>query len=75
MDEFISFAGGYLANSNATSTCLFCPYRTTDQYMSTGFNIEYSHHWRDFGIMLGFIGFNVSLDLSQVAHLGLIHAL
>jgi len=61
MDPFISFAGGYLADPSATSTCLFCPYRTTDQYMYAGFNISYSHHWRDLGIMLGITAFNVSL--------------
>ncbi|OAX36457.1 pleiotropic drug resistance ABC transporter [Rhizopogon vinicolor AM-OR11-026] len=59
MDTFISFAGGYLADSNATSTCLFCPYRTTNQYMLSQFNITYSHHWRDLFIMLGFTAFNV----------------
>jgi ATP-binding cassette, subfamily G (WHITE), member 2, SNQ2 len=62
MDNFITFAGGYLVDSNATSTCSFCPYRTTDDYMLAGFNIQYSHHWRDLGIMLGITAFNVSLD-------------
>lgn len=60
MDPFMSYAGGYLANPNATSNCLYCPFQTTDQYMYTGFNIEYSHRWRDVGIMLGVTLFNVS---------------
>ncbi|KAG1859914.1 ABC-2 type transporter-domain-containing protein [Suillus tomentosus] len=60
MDPFMSYAGGYLANPNATSNCLYCPFQTTDQYMFTGFNIEYSHRWRDVGIMLGVTLFNVS---------------
>jgi ATP-binding cassette subfamily G (WHITE) protein 2 (SNQ2) len=59
LDPFMSYAGGYLADPNATSTCLFCPYRTTDEYMFAAFNIEASHHWRDLGIMLGITAFNV----------------
>ncbi|OJA14947.1 hypothetical protein AZE42_03704 [Rhizopogon vesiculosus] len=59
MGPFISFAGGYLANPNATSECLYCPFQTTDQYMFAAFNIEYSHRWRDVGIILGTIVFNV----------------
>ncbi|KAG0700792.1 ABC-2 type transporter-domain-containing protein [Suillus ampliporus] len=59
MDPFISYAGGYLADSNTTSTCLFCPYRTTDEFMFSAFNITYSHRWRDLGIMLGITAFNV----------------
>lgn len=59
MDPFISYAGGYL---NATSSCLYCPFQTTDQYMYAGFNIQYSHRWRDVGIMLGVTVFNVSYD-------------
>ncbi|KAG2073835.1 hypothetical protein BDR04DRAFT_1093970 [Suillus decipiens] len=59
LDPFMSYAGGYLADPSATSTCLFCPYRTTDEYMLAGFNIESSHHWRDLGIMLGITAFNV----------------
>jgi ATP-binding cassette subfamily G (WHITE) protein 2 (SNQ2) len=60
LDPFMSYAGGYLADPSATSTCLFCPYRTTDEYMFAAFNIEASHHWRDLGIMLGITAFNVS---------------
>jgi ATP-binding cassette subfamily G (WHITE) protein 2 (SNQ2) len=60
MDPFMSYAGGYLANPNATSNCLYCPFQTTDQYMYVGFNIEYAHRWRDVGIMLGVTLFNVS---------------
>lgn len=59
MDPFMSYAGGYLTNPNATSSCLYCPFQTTDQYMYAGFNIQYSHRWRDVGIMLGVTVFNV----------------
>ncbi|KAG2159222.1 ABC-2 type transporter-domain-containing protein [Suillus bovinus] len=59
MDPFISFAGGYITNPNATTQCLYCPYRTTDEFMFSNFNILYSHHWRNAGIVLGIVVFNV----------------
>ncbi|KAG1767598.1 ABC-2 type transporter-domain-containing protein [Suillus placidus] len=59
LDPFMSYAGGYVADPSATSMCLFCPFRTTDEYMFAAFNIEASHHWRDLGIMLGITAFNV----------------
>ncbi|KAG0700795.1 ABC-2 type transporter-domain-containing protein [Suillus ampliporus] len=59
MDPFISSAGGYLTNPGATTECLYCPYRTTDEFMLSNFNIEFSHDWRNLGIVLGVVVFNV----------------
>ncbi|EJD01729.1 uncharacterized protein FOMMEDRAFT_126887 [Fomitiporia mediterranea MF3/22] len=58
MNAFISFAGGYLTNPNATSSCQFCAFRTTDQFMAASFNMFYSHRWRDFGLLMTYIAFN-----------------
>ncbi|TDL30143.1 hypothetical protein BD410DRAFT_780681 [Rickenella mellea] len=60
MQNFISSRGGYLANPDATSSCQFCPYRTTDQFMGSSFNIEYSHRWRNIGILCGVTLFNIA---------------
>jgi len=60
MQRYISRAGGYLTNPDATSTCEFCSVRTTDQFLGANFNIKYSHHWRDLGFVLAFVLFNVS---------------
>jgi ATP-binding cassette subfamily G (WHITE) protein 2 (SNQ2) len=59
MDPFIGFAGGYITNPGAAEGCQYCPYTTTDQYMSSRFNIKYSDHWRDLGIIFGFVTFNI----------------
>ncbi|KAG2073832.1 hypothetical protein BDR04DRAFT_1178890 [Suillus decipiens] len=59
MDPYISSAGGYVTNPNATSQCLYCPYLTANEYLLSGFNISYSHHWRNLGIVLGIVVFNI----------------
>jgi len=67
MQNYISNAGGYLTNPDATSSCQFCSSRTTDQFLGPSFNIQYSHHWRNVGFLAAYILFNVSLpDVSFV---------
>ncbi|TFK38290.1 pleiotropic drug resistance ABC transporter, partial [Crucibulum laeve] len=60
MNNYVSSAGGYLTNPDATSDCQFCSSRTTDQFLASGFNIFYSHAWRNFGIMMAFVIFNIA---------------
>lgn len=60
LDPFISVAGGYIMDSNATDVCTYCASRTTDQFLEGSFNIVYSQHWRNFGIFWAYIFFNVS---------------
>jgi len=59
LGRHISDNGGYLSNPTATSQCQFCSYRTTDEYLGNNFNIEYSQRWRDVGIFIAFIAFNI----------------
>ena len=59
MDQYIARAGGYLTNPDSTSDCQFCSFRNTDEYLDLSFNIKYSHRWRDIGIFVAFIVFNV----------------
>ncbi|KAG9313738.1 hypothetical protein JVU11DRAFT_6092 [Chiua virens] len=59
MDPYISFAGGYLTNPNATTDCEFCPFQYTDEFMRQTFNISYENHWRDLSIFVGVTVFNV----------------
>lgn len=61
MQNYIAASGGYLTNPNDTSDCMFCSSRTTDQFLSSSFNIFYSHHWRNFGLLFAYICFNVRL--------------
>ncbi|KAG2054926.1 pleiotropic drug resistance ABC transporter [Suillus hirtellus] len=59
MGPFMEFAGGYLTNPEAAEGCQYCPYKTADQYMYSRFNIKDSDHWRNLGIVFGFVAFNI----------------
>jgi len=59
LGQFINDFGGYVTNPDAVDGCEFCPFRTTDEYLATNSNIFYSHHWRNFGFMWIYIGFNI----------------
>lgn len=62
LQPYFDTAGGYLQFPNATEKCSLCPQSKTNQYLAI-LNSDYSHRWRNFGIMWGFIGFNVCAAL------------
>jgi ATP-binding cassette, subfamily G (WHITE), member 2, SNQ2 len=61
LNPYISYAGGYLIAPNATSSCEFCSFRTTDEFLGLSFNIYYSHDWSRAGIFIAFVIVNASL--------------
>ncbi len=67
LGPFIDMAGGYVENPSASSGCQYCAFQTTDQFLLSSFNIEYSHHWRNFGLFFVFIGFNVRCFSSRIS--------
>lgn len=58
MQPYISVAGGYLQNPDATSNCSFCPIKDTNVFLSA-FEIKYSNRWRDWGLIWVYIIVNV----------------
>ncbi|KAG8532824.1 uncharacterized protein KY384_002702 [Bacidia gigantensis] len=62
MADYISAAGGYLTNPNATTQCNFCTASDTNTYLSA-LSSSYSNRWRNFGIMWAFIIFNTAAAL------------
>jgi ABC-type multidrug transport system permease subunit/ABC-type multidrug transport system ATPase subunit len=54
-------APGYIANPNATQPelCGYCPFKNGDEYYSTTFGWDYSHKYRNLGIVVAFFAFNV----------------
>ncbi|KAG2364667.1 hypothetical protein BDR07DRAFT_1450169 [Suillus spraguei] len=59
MGPFMNFSGGYLTNPEAAEGCQYCYAKIADQVMYSRFNIEYSNHWRNLGIVFGFAAFNI----------------
>ena len=59
-------SGGYVQDENATTACNFCSTRTTDELMARNFNIFYQHYWRDFGIVMAYVGVNVSCSVGWI---------
>ena len=59
MKGYMSFAGGYLVDASASTTCQFCSTRTTDEFLAGNFNIRYSDRWWHLGIFVAYIVFNV----------------
>ncbi|TFY79979.1 hypothetical protein EWM64_g4033 [Hericium alpestre] len=60
LGAFIQRAGGFLLDESATGTCEYCQARTTDEWLSRSFNIIYSHHWWNFGLLWAYVIFNVA---------------
>jgi ATP-binding cassette subfamily G (WHITE) protein 2 (PDR) len=57
MSTFISQAGGYLTNPNATTDCNFCDLSQTNDFLAIN-STSHSNRWRDFGILWAYIIFN-----------------
>ena len=66
MNPYMSRAGGYLTNPDSTSACQFCSFRNADEFLDLSFNIKHSNRWRDVGIFLAFIAFNVRVPVFPV---------
>ncbi|KAK6461711.1 multidrug resistance protein [Scheffersomyces coipomensis] len=62
MAPYISLAGGYLTDSNATSGCQFCQMGSTNAFLAS-VNSYFSERWRNFGIFLAFIVINIILTI------------
>jgi len=58
-EDYITMAGGYLVNPTDSANCKFCSIATTDDFLRMSFNIEYAHRWRNVGIVLAFVMFNI----------------
>ncbi|GAA5859087.1 hypothetical protein JCM8547_003998 [Rhodosporidiobolus lusitaniae] len=57
MASYMTTAGGYLRDENATD-CQFCSIAETNVFLNS-VSYEYGNRWRDFGIMWVYILFNI----------------
>lgn len=58
MGPYISAAGGYLLDDNATDSCSFCTISDTNTFLA-GVQSSYADRWRNFGILFAYIVFNI----------------
>ncbi|KAJ1721035.1 ATP-binding cassette transporter snq2, partial [Coemansia biformis] len=63
--EWVKHASGYLNNPDASAGCQFCPFSVGDEfYHSLDWN--FSHRWRNFGILMGFLAFNIAFTTLMI---------
>jgi ABC-type multidrug transport system permease subunit len=59
--QWITQAGGQLANPDAMSNCGMCQYTVGDQFAQS-LSADYGFRWQNWGIFLGFTVFNIFLS-------------
>ncbi|KAF2632128.1 opaque-specific ABC transporter CDR3 [Macroventuria anomochaeta] len=59
MQEYMSMAGGYLRDGQATDQCQYCQLDNTDQFLRR-INANWDTRWRDFGLLWVYVAFNVA---------------
>ena len=56
--DYIKAVGGRLADNSATDMCKFCTIDKTNKFLQ-GVSSNYHDRWRNFGILWGFVIFNI----------------
>lgn len=56
---YMQNSGGRVLNPEVTGTCQFCPVAKTDDVL-VALGFSYAQRWRDFGLMLVYVSFNVA---------------
>ncbi|KAH6718951.1 opaque-specific ABC transporter CDR3 [Leptodontidium sp. MPI-SDFR-AT-0119] len=62
MQSYISQAGGYVLNPQATDQCQYCQLDNTDQYLSA-LGVDWDNRWRDFGILWVYVFVNIAIAI------------
>jgi ABC-type multidrug transport system permease subunit len=58
LDPYVNALHGKLINPESSADCKVCSLSTTDQFLAA-YNIHYSQHSRNIGILFAFVGFNI----------------
>ncbi|KAI9671630.1 MAG: hypothetical protein M1831_003158 [Alyxoria varia] len=58
LEQYLTLAPGRLLNPLARGSCQYCPVSNADQFLATS-NIYWEERWRNFGIVLAYIAFNI----------------
>ena len=63
LSSYLTEAPGKLLNPDSVTGCEYCPIRSADQALATSL-VFWSDRWRNFGIVLVYIGFNIMATLA-----------
>ena len=58
LEQYLTLSPGRLLNPSARDGCEYCPISNADQFLATS-NIYWEDRWRNYGIVLGYIAFNI----------------
>ncbi|GAA5916936.1 hypothetical protein JCM6882_003833 [Rhodosporidiobolus microsporus] len=70
---YVSVAGGYLADLNATSGCQYCQYSSGDGFLQT-MSLDYSKRGRDIGVFTAYCVFNCIVAVVATKYLTFVYA-
>jgi ATP-binding cassette subfamily G (WHITE) protein 2 (PDR) len=59
MRDYVSAAGGFLRDPQATGECQYCQMDSTDQFLQR-IHADWDTRWRDFGLLWVYVAFNVA---------------
>lgn len=62
MKDYMLRAGGYLLDESATGNCKYCTMASTNAFLQS-IDAKYKLRWRDIGIFIGFLVFNVVMTV------------
>ncbi|KAJ1811810.1 ATP-binding cassette transporter snq2, partial [Coemansia sp. RSA 2599] len=63
--DWVASAVGYINNPNATSACQYCSFKVGDEFYQS-LSWSFAHRWRNIGILLGFVVFNVAFTVLMI---------
>lgn len=63
MSSYINQTGGYLQDEMSTTSCSYCTISDTNTYL-TSLSSEYGDRWRNFGVGMVYIFFNIAASLA-----------
>lgn len=66
--EFVSAAGGYLVDGNATDICDYCQFSVGNQFYEP-LTILFSDRWRDLGILIAFVVSNSLIAIAAAKYI------
>lgn len=58
LKDYTTMFGGYVNNPDANTSCELCTASNTNTFLAA-VNIYYKDRWRNFGIMMAFVVFNI----------------